>query len=580
MIDKRDGRSSYLQYLPPVLWENGVAGSALDPGAMLKIFEKILTGIDDGLPIQHGTRDYQSIQGIIADLPKLFNPWYTPPEFLAWLASWVALELPGTGIWDDYQQRKAISQIVQVYRQRGLKAGLNQYLDLYTLSEKQPRIAIDDSNALLFAWPAKNRLAPIYASGLPGPYVGYNENSQEHILFEEGLVRPSCIARAVDGSLFIGDAGTPTSWVPPIEPGVWRVSPLDQATVSGPPTRPERLRPRDEEVPNRWKPTSQLVAVVLDQEEATPDYLYVLDGVMTNTATALYILRDPLASTEPELVATVSKADLGLIYPIAMALDPRTGHLLILDRGTTIFSEPYKTKPAIIDVNVQANPITYEKHPILPEGAVKEPLSLLVTAEGDLIIGDAQKQNDRLAPATLVRIQRPVWSAQPLLANLSSQQNPLVAPCALVQMDRTHILVLDIGLRPYLPIFSNTAIYIRQIAEPAALYLIDVSNQEQPVITPASESRQLVFPTAMVFHQGLLAICDKGDYALGKDPEKKYDRVWRVLPHEFGITIHFSERRGLPTRRERRQIGQNISAIIAQEKPAHVLATMAYPIDE
>ncbi len=571
MIEKRDGRSSYLQYLPPVLWENGVTSSAFDLGAMLKIFEKILTGIDDSIPIQHDTRRYQSIQKMIDDLPELFSPWYTPSEFLAWLASWVALELPTTGIWDDYQQRKAIAQIVQVYRQRGLKAGLNQYLDLYTLSAKQPRVVIDDSNALLFAWPAKNRLAPIYASGLPGPYMGYHKDSHKRIRFEQGLVRPTCIARAVDGTLFIGDAGTPTTWEPGIEPGVWRVLPFDPATVSGPPTRPERLKPKQE-----WKPTSQMVAVVLDQEEQEPGYLYVLDGVTTNNGIALYVLSNPLAS-EPDIVATVRKSALGLIYPIAMVLDPRDGHLLILDRGTTIFEHPYETKPAIIDVNVQADPITFERHD-LPEGEVKEPLSLLVTAEGDLIIGDARQQNE-LIPATLVRIQRPAWSVQPLLTDLSSQDNPLVAPCALVQMDWAQILVLDIGLRPYLPIFSSDPIYIRLIAESAALYLVDLSNPVAPEITPASESRQLVFPTAMVLHHGLLSICDKGDYALGKDPDGKDDRVWRVLPHEFGVTIHFSSQRPT-TLSERRQISQNISEIIAQEKPAHVLATMAYPINE
>src|SRR6266496_4462918 len=132
-------KSSYLGYLPPILWE----GDAPLLGAMLRIFEKILTGIDDDQVVQHGDHTHTAIEMVIAQMYQLFDPWRTPPQFLDWLASWVDLQFPVVWDpqqrqyiprWDEYQRRKAISQIVQIYHRRGLKEGLNQYLNLYTLA--------------------------------------------------------------------------------------------------------------------------------------------------------------------------------------------------------------------------------------------------------------------------------------------------------------------------------------------------------------------------------------------------------------------------------------------------------------
>jgi phage tail-like protein len=554
MTESRDRRSNYLQYLPPVLWEKDGTSSAIPLSNLLNIFEKILTGIDDGIPIEH---DHQSLQEMIDHIPQLFNPWYTPSDFLPWLASWVALKLPTTGIWDEYQQRKAIAQIVQVYRQHGSKAGLNRYLDLYAIADKQPRVVIDDCNTLLFSRPGETLQAPIYASGLPGPSVRYDE-SQKLKLFEEGLVRPSCMTLATDGSLFIGDLGTPLQWEPTISPGVWRVLPPGHAQLSGASARPQRLQP------SGWELNAP-VAVAIDQE--TPANLYVLDNRLQNGATVLYKLIDPLASTTPEVVNVATKAALGLVHAIAMSLDPQNGHLLILDRGAAIPS-PVQGKSAIIDVNIRANPITVERHTIQE---VQEPLALLIMPNGDLVIGDAQEQNTT-TPAKLLRVDRTDWHVTDLLANVPAQQNPLVAPRAVVQMGE-NLLVLDIGLRPYLPGFDpSRELYSRLIAESATVYLVNMA-REIPVIVQACESRQLVFPTGMLLHQKILYICDQGEYAYSATSQRM--RVWRVLPHEFGVVIHFSLQRPT-TIRERRQISQNISDIVEQEKPAHTLATMAY----
>ena len=552
MIERHERESSYLQYLPPILWEKAETHPAFTLGELLAIFEKILTGIDDGIPIEHGQRP---LQELIDHIPDLFHPWRAPADFLPWLASWVALKLPTTDIWDEYQQRKAIAQIVQVYRQHGSKAGLNRYLDLYSIANKQPRVVIDDGNALLFTRPGETLQAPIYASGLPGPSVRYN-SKHELDVFKEGLVRPSSLTLAAEGSLFISDRGTPLGWTPRISAGVWRVSPPGHDLLSGASTRLQRLRPPG------WN-LNEPVAVAIDQQ--TPANLYVLDN--DNTRTALYKLIDPLASTSPRVVNLATKEALDLKYPIAMALDPHNkDHLLILDRGASTISPAAEV--AILDVNVGVEPVTVVKQKI-PE--VQEPLALLIMATGELVIGDARNQTTT-TPAELWRVDRTTWQATPLLANVLP--NPLVAPSAVVQMGE-NLLVLDIGLRPYIPALDlSLDDYNLRIAEPATVYLVNLAG-ESPLIVQACESRQLVFPTDMLLQQKILYICDQGEFAYSSSSRSM--RVWRVLPHEFGIVIHFSLQRET-SRRERRQISQNILDIVEQEKPAHTLATLAFQV--
>src|SRR6266852_5995565 len=151
--------SGYLQYLPPVLWQGDPVPPAFSLSAALRIFEKILTGIGDGVPIDHGDHTHDSIQDAIDRLPRLYQPWATPPEFLPWLASWLALDFPD--IWDEYQRRKITSEIIAIYQRRGLKDGLNQYLDLYTVAATRPRVAVDDCSKVLTTTLVPGQRAPI-----------------------------------------------------------------------------------------------------------------------------------------------------------------------------------------------------------------------------------------------------------------------------------------------------------------------------------------------------------------------------------------------------------------------------------
>ncbi|MDQ1354972.1 MAG: hypothetical protein QG657_5281, partial [Acidobacteriota bacterium] len=110
--------SSYLDYLPEIYRETEFTGR------FLKIFEKILSGIDDGVFLEH-----PGIEQLLDNISDYFDADSTPFEFLEWLASWVALELPGD--WPEEVKRKIIPGIVQLYKKRGTKQGLEEFLRIY-----------------------------------------------------------------------------------------------------------------------------------------------------------------------------------------------------------------------------------------------------------------------------------------------------------------------------------------------------------------------------------------------------------------------------------------------------------------
>src|SRR5690349_3846608 len=113
--------STYLKYLPRVLWEEGPTAPSFSLGGWLRVFEKLLSGIDDGVSIVRGNRTYAALERTIARLPRLFDAWTTPPEFLDWLAQWLALELEQQ--WSEYQKREILSRIVSMYSRRGTRGG-------------------------------------------------------------------------------------------------------------------------------------------------------------------------------------------------------------------------------------------------------------------------------------------------------------------------------------------------------------------------------------------------------------------------------------------------------------------------
>lgn len=122
--------SRYLQYLPGMYQAAAEKGAFV--GRFLKIFEKILTGINDDLAPKEG------LEEVINRLHGFFDPETTPKEFLDWLAGWVALTLRGD--WDDLAKRRLLKRIIPLYKKRGTKEGLSEYLRIFV----GPNVQLDE----------------------------------------------------------------------------------------------------------------------------------------------------------------------------------------------------------------------------------------------------------------------------------------------------------------------------------------------------------------------------------------------------------------------------------------------------
>lgn len=119
----------------------------------LPVFECLLSGgIADGADIAPA-----GIGDVLDRVHDYFDPKRTPPEFLDWLAGWVALDLKEGEYWndDDYRMegeqradtllplssdrntrnRDLIGRIVKLYGIRGTLEGLLEYLDIYVGKE-------------------------------------------------------------------------------------------------------------------------------------------------------------------------------------------------------------------------------------------------------------------------------------------------------------------------------------------------------------------------------------------------------------------------------------------------------------
>ena len=115
--------SSYLAYLPALFHEDPFVGR------FLLAFERILSGlrpldVDDRLP------EHPGVEEIVDRLHTYLDPAETPRDFLPWLASWVALSLRED--WKEEERRALLSRIVSIYRKRGTKAGLQDFLKIFT----------------------------------------------------------------------------------------------------------------------------------------------------------------------------------------------------------------------------------------------------------------------------------------------------------------------------------------------------------------------------------------------------------------------------------------------------------------
>ncbi|MFI9155487.1 phage tail protein [Streptomyces sp. NPDC053367] len=544
-------RSSYLRHLPAVLWEDDQAAPDISLGSMLCLFEKILTGIPDGEPIVHTQRSdmrddthlHVSIAETVEHLHRLYDPWRTPERFLPWLASWVALrfpELQGEPLWDEYQQRKATSEISRIHRRRGLRSGLATFLDLYSVGRVRPRVAVDDGTCLL--------TVPTDAEAqLPAALSTFRPLVEDGEVVREGLMRPWCVATGPDGSLFVGERGLPELAGVVHHRRVWRISAAGRPDLDGPVPRPL--------VPEMNLARTVAVAVRPETAGQPTEELFILD----HSGRIFAVPAPYTAATVPELVRLP-----GPVFPVAMAVDD-AGDLLVLDRR---LSPPEAATPRIFTVRPDATPVGVSVKE-LDNARIAEPLSLFVERDGSLLVGDGGDQatapEEGAGGGNLVRLVRgpQEWTHTRLLP----EDNALVAPTAIARQDDGRLFVLDAGLKPFWPEFADEAFVLLR-ALPASVRVVETDTASVRRVTgPGS----FVNPTGMVVAGDRLVICDPGPIeAIGMN-ENTYRP--RVQPFEMSVVIHFSADQlssdEAQRKREMNQAMGTITSIVGQYKPAH-----------
>lgn len=145
MSQSIESPSSYMDFLPATYRQGEEDGEANLLGSFLRIFEKILTGIDDHVQVDKrspdgsiGKHEVIGIEQILDVIHDCSDPLFTPPvsdedqsvsDFISYLSSWVALVQNQT--WDERSQRRLLTHIVPLYKRRGTEAGLSQYLTIY-----------------------------------------------------------------------------------------------------------------------------------------------------------------------------------------------------------------------------------------------------------------------------------------------------------------------------------------------------------------------------------------------------------------------------------------------------------------
>jgi len=106
-------RASWIRHLPAVYQQPAPDGSHLVQG-LLWIAQSLFVNIERSLD----------------RISETFDPLGSRPEFLPWLASWLALGLDAG--WDDRTRRRVLKRAAALYRIRGSKEALVEWILLFT----------------------------------------------------------------------------------------------------------------------------------------------------------------------------------------------------------------------------------------------------------------------------------------------------------------------------------------------------------------------------------------------------------------------------------------------------------------
>jgi len=103
--------SAYLEYLPPFYQDDKLLKE------FLLLFESVLCPLEN----------------TVDNIKWYFDPLMTPQRFLPWLAAWLDVVLDDS--WPEGRRRMMVKMAAELYKWRGTKKGLTQYLEIYTGDE-------------------------------------------------------------------------------------------------------------------------------------------------------------------------------------------------------------------------------------------------------------------------------------------------------------------------------------------------------------------------------------------------------------------------------------------------------------
>lgn len=136
--------SRYIKYLPRIFHADASGNPGGFLGEYLKVFEAFLSGREDA------TLDGETVASLslwIGKYPYLLDPATAPSDdpgsqtsaFLSYVARWVGLELDQN--WTLEKRRQWLQRIVPLYKRRGTRKGLEEYLRMFignSVSVKEP----------------------------------------------------------------------------------------------------------------------------------------------------------------------------------------------------------------------------------------------------------------------------------------------------------------------------------------------------------------------------------------------------------------------------------------------------------
>jgi phage tail-like protein len=146
--------SRYVGHLPAVFQD--------DPflGRFLLAFERVLSGFPEPDPANLPSAA-PGLEQILDRIHSYFDPAVTPPDFLPWLAGWVATSLRED--WDSATRRRFLANVVPLYQRRGTKRALQQLLQIYLNPNADPqRDAEENVEVLETAPPGDPAFPPRY----------------------------------------------------------------------------------------------------------------------------------------------------------------------------------------------------------------------------------------------------------------------------------------------------------------------------------------------------------------------------------------------------------------------------------